>query len=188
MSSSKQPSIYQLRIELADIEPPIWRSVQVPSSLTLDKFHRILQATMGWVDYHLHLFEIDGVTYGELDPDDSWAEDVVEERHVKLAEVVQREGTSFGYAYDMGDGGEHDVELTAIGAPDPHISYPVCIDGARNCPPEDCGGPLGYENLLAAVGDPPDPEFRELRDWIGGAYDAEAFDLARVNALLRALR
>ena len=120
-------------------------------------------------------------------PDDPWGEGVVEERRVILADVVRRERASFGYSYDMGDGWEHHVELEAIGPPDPQTFYPVCIDGARRCPPEDCGGPFGYGDLLAAVGDPPDPQFQELRDWIGGSFDAEAFDFERVNALLRAL-
>jgi len=64
----------------------------------------------------------------------------------------------------------------------------VCLDGANACPPEDCGGPPGYEDLLRVLADPSHEDHDHVRRWIGGAFEQTEFDLALANARLQALR
>ena len=45
--------IATLRIELDNADPPIWRVIEVPTSITIKVLHDIVQAAMGWLDYHL---------------------------------------------------------------------------------------------------------------------------------------
>ncbi len=179
---------YRLRLTLADVDPPVWRRIEVPATMTLGKLHGILQVAMGWQDYHLHLFEIDGRSYGPIDPTDPWLEEMVDERRVPLAQVAPRVGSSLVYTYDMGDGWEHFIEAEAIDAREAKARHAVCLNGARSCPPEDCGGPWGYEEFLEAIDDPDHPDHEDLLDWIGGAFDPEAFDIDHVNRMLRRLR
>ena len=179
---------YRLRLTLANVDPPVWRLIEVPAATTLGKLHRVLQVAMGWQDYHLHLFEIDGRTYGPIDPDDPWHEHVKDERRVRLAKVAPRVGSSLAYTYDLGDGWEHSIEAEAIDARAKKTRHAVCLEGARSCPPEDCGGPWGYEGFLEAIDDPEHPDHEDLLAWIGGAFDPEAFDIGHVNRLLRSLR
>lgn len=184
----QEASIYRLFVTLADIEPPIWRRIEVPAGTTLDKLHSILQAAMGWQDYHLHMFEIEGHSYSVIDEDDPWMEEVKDERRVSLAEAAPRKGTQFLYTYDMGDGWEHLIEVEEVEAGQPTTRYPLCLEGARSCPPEDCGGPLGYEEFLEAIDDEDHPDHEDMLDWIGGAFDPEDFGVDFVNKLLRKVR
>lgn len=92
------------------------------------------------------------------------------------------------YEYDFGDGWEHLIEVVDVRLPEPGTRYPRCLVGERACPPEDCGGPYSYLELLAALADPKHPEHEELAEWIGGKFDAEAFDLDKVNGMLAEFR
>ncbi len=178
-TSAAPASVHQLKVTLLGVRPPIWRRLLVPSDAPLARLHRILQAAMGWEDAHLHLFEVDGVRYGDVEdfPDPLGDEDAFT---VADAAAVTRD---FRYEYDFGDGWEHDVRigqrLATVGS-----GTPRCLDGARACPPEDCGGPHGYEHLLAVLADPADPERPELLEWLGGEFDPDAFDAAATDDLL----
>jgi hypothetical protein len=183
--SSEPQQIYQLKVTLKDYRPPIWRRLQVPSTITLGKLHRILQDAMGWTDSHLHSFLINGVEYGQPMPE--YDLDIRSERSVKLSQVVTGEKFKFVYLYDMGDGWEHEVLVEKVLPPEP-IRYPICLTGKRACPPEDCGGVGGYAEFLNAIQNPDHPEHEMMRDWIGGDFDPEEFDLDAVNALLRKIR
>jgi hypothetical protein len=176
--------IYQLKITLTGIKPPIWRRVQVPADLTLAKLHDVIQVVMGWTNAHLHQFIIDGTYYGLRDPDFG-LDDVEDERKVKLNQVVRGEKAKFTYEYDFGDSWEHALVVEKVLPPESGVKYPVCVEGKRNCPPEDCGGIWGYEEILEVLQNPKHPEYEERLEWLGGEYDPEAFDVAEVNRGLR---
>lgn len=110
---------------------------------------------------------------------------MISEKAATVKHVLLRVGASLRWDYDFGDGWEHDVVVEAIESPVEGKRYPVCLDGARACPPEDCGGISGYERLLAALADPWDPEHDELVEWAPDGFDPEVFDLVAANRRLR---
>ncbi|MBX7268266.1 plasmid pRiA4b ORF-3 family protein [Micromonospora sp. Llam7] len=174
--------IFELRISLSGVRPAIWRRVLVPGGYTLDRVHRVVQHAMGWRDCHLHSFEIDGVQYGEPDPDGELA--LHDELEVRLDAVVGK-GSRFHYLYDFGDWWEHDLLVEDARTAEVDERCPSCLDGERACPPEDVGGPQGYRMLLAALADPDHPEHRSMRGWVGADFDPAAFDASRADTLLR---
>jgi hypothetical protein len=84
--------IYQMKVTLRGSTPPIWRRVQVRGDVTLESLHDVLQAVMGWQDYHLHQFKVGDTFYGVPHPD--YMIDVVDESEVRLNEVAD-EGSRF---------------------------------------------------------------------------------------------
>ncbi|BAS26481.1 plasmid pRiA4b ORF-3 family protein [Limnochorda pilosa] len=180
--------IYQLRVLLEEIEPPIWRRLQVQDDVTLKRLHDIIQIAMGWTDSHLFEFEWDGIVYGVPDPE--WEDDrtVHPASDCRLRDVLTQPGESILYRYDFGDNWVHDVRLEEILEPSAVASYPICVEGARACPPEDCGSVPGYHEFCEAMLDEAHPEHEEMRDWYGGPYDPEAFDLSAVNRALQRYR
>jgi hypothetical protein len=181
--------IYQLKITLRDIRPPIWRRIQVPGDLTLGQLHRVLQIALDWSDSHLHQFKIGGAFYGVPDPDyDMMGPPMRDEKRVRLNTLLCREKDKMIYEYDFGDGWEHDIVLEKILPRQAGVHYPICLTGKRACPPEDCGGVGGYEMFLEAIQDPEHPEHDEMLEWVGGEFDPEAFDLEVVNRALKSLK
>ena len=174
----RDTSILELGVSLRAVEPPVWRRVRVRSHITLAKLHQVLQTVMGWTDSHLHEFECSGVTYGEPDREFSERQN---ERLAVLAAVLRDPGDRLVYTYDFGDGWRHDVVLERVLDPDPSGTYPYVTGGGRACPPEDCGGPGGYANLLEALASPEHPEHAELADWAGESFDPEGFDAGELN-------
>jgi Plasmid pRiA4b ORF-3-like protein len=174
--------VYQLKITLRDSKPPIWRRVQV-KDCSLAKLHDIIQTCMGWTNSHLHAFEIGGEQYSEPDPDSMM--ETEDERKVKLSQVVARGFTKFSYTYDFGDNWEHVIQVEKTLPAEVGVGYPCCLAGKRACPPDDCGGPWGYGNFLEALQNPSHPEHDDMREWIGGAFDPEQFDIEAVNEALR---
>ena len=156
MGSYRSRSIYQIHIQLEEIEPAIWRRISVPGKISLTRLHRLLQLAMGWENYHLHLFTIGGVQYGEPDPE--YADEGIQikhDRHTSVRDVLRTEGMRFRYDYDFGDNWRHDVLVERIELLDAEDWVaPRCLDGRRACPPEDCGGVSGYDELLEALRDP----------------------------------
>jgi hypothetical protein len=176
--------VYQLKVILRDVRPPVWRRIQVWEDFTLGQLHRALQIAMGWEDCHLHQFKIGQTTYSVPDPDARFGEPgIVNENRKKLKDVVQRVGTQFGYLYDFGDDWQHQLLLEAILLPESRTQYPRCMAGERSAPPEDVGGPPGYEGYLEAMADPKHEEHASLLRW-RGKFDPEAFSLANVNRQL----
>jgi hypothetical protein len=182
---TKTRALYQLKVTLRDVHPPIWRRIQVWEDTTLAQLHTILQIVMGWEDYHLHQFLIGRRLYSVPDPDDTmYQRKVVDESRVPLWEVVPRVGTEFTYLYDFGDSWEHDLILEAILLPEATAQYPICIGGERRTPPEDVGGISGYEEYLAVLAEPEHEEHENMLQW-RGPFDPEAFAQAQVNHELR---
>ena len=183
---AKQVPIYQIKVTLKDSKPPIWRRIQVPCNITLAELHHILQAVMGWWDYHLHQFIVGRTYYGVPSPDYDYME-MRDESQVRLDQIAD-EGSKFVYEYDFGDSWEHVLLVEKILSPEPGQQYPVCIKGKRARPPEDVGGVWGYSDFLEAIQNPDHPEHDEYLEWVGGEFDPEAFDLDEINAALRECR
>jgi hypothetical protein len=184
---NKSNQIYQIKVTLDGTHPPVWRRIQVPSNTTLLKLHDILQIVMGWEDYHLHMFTIEGSIYGDPVDDEYGDLGTVDEARFKLNQVIYREGQRLSYEYDFGDSWDHTLLVEKILPPQEGIRYPICLKGKRACPPEDVGGGGGYENFLEAIRNPDHNEHEEYLTWVGGEFDPEAFDLEEVNAQLRSM-
>jgi hypothetical protein len=182
---SKPSPTYQLKITLVGISPPIWRRILVPSTIRLSLLHDAIQAVFGWTDTHLHHFEKDGEYWGV--PDDEDFEGLDDESKVLLRKVLMGEGDSMTYTYDFGDNWRHKVLLEKV-LPARSLSRPVCVDGRRRRPPEDVGGPLGYEEFLNVTFEPGHEESERFRQWVGGTFHAEEFDLKGVNDALERMR
>jgi prevent-host-death family protein len=174
--------VYQLKITLKHIRPPIWRRVLVPCSFTLGQLHNVIQVAMaGWHGGHLHEFEIDGSHYGEPpSPEEDWGVTIVNEAKVKLEDILG-EKSKFLYTYDFGDDWQHEIVVEKVLPIDPQVRYPICLKGKRACPPEDCGGPWGYAELLEILANPSHPEYEDRCEWLIAEFDAEWFDLEGVN-------
>jgi hypothetical protein len=182
-------SIFQLRATLGNTRPPVWRRLQVPAGITLHRLHLIIQAAMGWENYHLYRFEIGRRQYGEPHPDnDHYELDFKNSKRANLGRLLKNKGASFRYEYDFGDGWIHELLVEDVFEPQPDKLYPTCVDGQRACPPEDCGGPWGYNDLLDIVKDPLHEEYLEKIEWLGRDFDPEAFDVTLVNLRLARLR
>jgi hypothetical protein len=170
--------LYQFRIFLLDIYPLIWRRIQVKDG-TLDKLHEHIQTAMGWTNSHLHHFKIRGKDYG--DPvllDENFEEfDYSDSTTTKLNAILPRSGKRFlfEYEYDFGDGWRHEVLFEGCLRAERGKRYPVCVERARACPPEDVGGTWGYEEYLEAMADPDHERHEEFLGW-RGPFDPEAFD------------
>ena len=175
-------STHRLKATLLDVTPPVWRELRLPSQVTLRVLHELFQVAFGWEDRHLHEWQIRGVTYA-LPDEDSWGEEIADESAFLLGDVTE-EDDSFTYLYDFGDGWEHLVEVLAVEPFDATVAPVSCLDGARSAPPEDCGGPSGYEHLLDALADPDDAEHEEMLIWAGEGFDPEFFDRDAVDQRL----
>jgi hypothetical protein len=138
---------------------------------------------MGWTDSHLHQFARDGKYWGVPEWDDGGELDLQDEKMVTVAEMFVVEGDSLLYEYDFGDGWKHEIVLEKI-VPSEGQTKPVCIDGARRCPPEDVGGPHGYQRFLEAIFNPQHENFERFRTWAGDPVHAEEFSAEQVNRKL----
>ena len=174
--------VASLKVTLRGTKPPIWRRLVVPGEMTLGDLHQAIQAAMGWDGGHLHAFDIAGRQYG--DPDS--LDEVADEERLTLNKVRNTGVSRFTYTYDFGDNWEHTVLIERPRRPLEAGRYPACVAGKRNCPPEDCGGPWGYEDLLAVLADPTDPEYLERVEWVGEGFDPEEFAIEEANARIAA--
>lgn len=192
MPTKKKPineQIYQLKISLSELTPPVWRRIQVPSRMTLGDLHSLIQVAMGWDNSHMHQFRVGKTCYGPLYPEDfDGVTETKDEDKTTIGEVLTKPKAKLGYEYDFGDGWEHDVILEKILPPEQGVKYPVCTDGKRACPPEDCGGVWGYANMLEVMDDPEHPEHDEMAEWLGEEFDPEAFSVEAVNKALRKMQ
>jgi hypothetical protein len=180
--SRKLGDVLQLHVQLVGISPPIWRRLLVPYGTTLADLHTLLQHAFSWTDSHLHQFEHGEQAYGPPHPEEP---ELLDERKIGVAELLTRKRASLLYRYDYGDDWEHLITLEGTVPFDPKGPPPACIGGARACPPEDCGGPHGYELLLEALASPRKRSSHELIAWIGGYWDPEGFDANAVNRAIQ---
>jgi len=172
---------FQLKITLRYLAPPIWRRVLVREDITLGQLHAVVQRVMDWGGGHMHEFRMPARGFGP--PLRTFGYEGEDEDATVLREVLVRKGQMLLYEYDFGDGWLHRIQLEKILPLETGQRYPVCLAGARACPPDDCGGPPGYAQLLEAVRNPADKANAALLEWCG-PWDPESFDLEFVNRML----
>lgn len=180
--------VYRLHISLLEVEPRIWRRVQVPAAISLRQLHDVFQITMGWTNSHLHEFVVGNEHFGRTDPRVDPPEDLRDDCAFMLDTVAPKAGREFVYNYDFGDDWDHRVVIESIEDAGVAGHRALCLDGARACPPEDCGGPHAYQSLLTALRDPSHERHREFVEWIGEEFDPDRFELDAVNRKLSRLR
>ncbi|MGH3991572.1 MAG: plasmid pRiA4b ORF-3 family protein, partial [Pseudonocardiaceae bacterium] len=173
--------VHRITVTLAEVaEPRVWRRLLIPAAMPLSRLHSVIQTAMGWQDHHLHSFTDGSRTYGLPDLELEF----IDERCVRFGDL-DVEGGRIGYTYDFGDGWEHEIVVDAVGVAEPGECYPRCIGGGGACPPEDCGGPPGYEHLREILADPGDEEHHDMVTWLGldhaCEFDPTAFDIEAVN-------
>ena len=181
---AKPDSVYELKLSLACTVLPVWRIVHVPSVFTLHKLHTVIQAAMGWEDYHLYRFAIDDTEYGEPNPYEMLS--TRDSRQVWLGGAAKA-GDTFTYEYDFGDSWLHQIAVERELSPEPDMRYPICLGGEGACPPEDCGGIYGYAELLDRLSDPTHEQHSDAVAWLGQGFDPRSFDLAEANTRLRSV-
>ncbi len=193
----RRPTTYRLRIDLDDTKPPIWRRVDIDSSFRLDQLHELILAAFGWGGHHLHRFTISKRDWNpeafvtEFDIEDG--DEGTPEWTVRVDQLIGKPGDRLHYEYDFGDGWWHTLKLESVSRRDPAARPAELVTGRRYAPPDDCGGPYGYEHLLKAVNDPSHPEHKELTTWFEAfpwvgkvtKFDPLAIDLADLQATVR---
>jgi hypothetical protein len=180
--ASKKPKVCELTISLPETSPLVWRKVLVHEFIELYELHMLIQISMGWENRHLYSFKINEKSYSDG------------ESAAELKNTFEAEGTllsdalggskKFTYVYDFGDNWVHEVEITNTLEHDPRMQYPVCIGGGNACPPEDCGGLPGFDDLKSIIAGPDSEDKDEMLSWLGGFYDPMTFDPNFVNRFL----
>jgi hypothetical protein len=179
-ASDSVNEICTLRIELRDTKPLIWRQLEVPTSITLKALHEIIQAAMGWLEYHLWEFTVGRQKFG-LPMDEDWGtEPRIDAAKVRLREVLTPRKTTIEYLYDFGDDWEHRLIFTNTRQGTQGVGYPRYIAGEWNAPPEDCGGVPGFYDKLDAAADPEHPDHDEVKEWLSD-YDPNTIDETQIK-------
>lgn len=177
--------VMQLKVSLVGVsKPPVWRRLFVRATMRLNRLHDVIQAAMGWEDYHLHAFEAGGVDYGPRDAELEHRD----ERRTSIGDLLSEPGARMRYVYDFGDHWQHEIVVEKVLASEPDARYPVCLTGKGRCPPEDCGGIWGYEGLRETLADPTHEEHADMLEWLGiesaQEFDPHDFDVDDVNLML----
>jgi len=176
--------VYQFKITLQEIRPPIWRRIQVPETYTFWDLSVAIQSAMDWGGHHLHEFSVLNPKTGVVDeigfPDEEYGRSVRKGWETKIASYFSKDNKWAEYLYDFGDYWEHDVLLEKILPTEPGMIYPRCIAGKRNTPPDDVGSTDGYEEFVEIMSDPDNEEYEEMKMWYGGDFDPDHFDCEEV--------
>lgn len=175
------PEVFQIKITLDGVKPPIWRRVLVPAHLNLADLHFVIQDVMGWENDHLHEFMIAKESYGPIS--DEIETEWLDESEFTLDELFARPKATAKYTYDFGDSWIHTIKVEKWLPFDAELDYPLCIGGERACPPEDCGGTHGYLLLVKAIANRDVPANMERLQWVGD-WDPEHFDVDEANERL----
>jgi hypothetical protein len=179
------PRAWRVTITIADIAPPIWRTLLVPESFNFAQMHELIQAAFGWTDSHLHHFILGGLVVGAPEFDDERETLEAEEIRLSQLRLYPLEDPKILYEYDFGDSWRHWIAFERMVAMKKGETYPQLIDGARARPPEDVGGPHGYQDFLEAWRNPKHEDHKANRTWAGRSYDPEAFDIEKTQKAIR---
>lgn len=178
------PRVHRIKVTLQGSRPPIWRRLEVPSTISLERLHDAIGAAFGWLGYHLWEFDTPRGEYGP--PDDEL--EIGNAARTKLSTVAPAVKDKIRYVYDFGDNWVHVIEIEEVAPARPGVRYPRCVTGRRAGPPEDCGGVWGYAELLEVLADPTHDEHQDRLEWLGLAsaeeFDAVAVDVDEVNEAL----
>ena len=180
--------VLQFKIEMPEIMPLIWRRIQVPWDYNFWDLHVAIQDSMGWLDYHLHHFEIKGRSKKTVEhigiPDfDRLGElqEVLPGWEIPVTNYFNDLGITAKYLYDYGDSWWHTVQLEGYMHRQKKAVYPVCLGGERACPREDCGGTHGYYEMLKTLSDPTNEDYKDMKTWAGEDWDSEVFSRDQVH-------
>jgi len=185
-AAKRKRLVYQFKVTLEAIEPPVWRRIQVPGDYTFWDLHVAIQDAMGWKDCHLHEFFLPSpegggrLSIGIPHDDGFGGKPPLAGWKAKLSGHLSPERNRAVYVYDFGDDWVHELELEDVLPREKRGGYPRCLAGERACPPEDCGGPPGYKELVEAMADPGQERYQELTEWLGGPFDPERFAAAEI--------
>lgn len=180
-----QTSIARLKIVLDDVEPAVMRRIEVPLDLRLDRLHTVLQEAVGWTNSHLWEFRIRDIGFGIPDPEWGSGDGPIDARKTTLLAVIEDTGAqSFRYLYDFGDGWEHSIRIERIEPALADVGYPRLLAASGRCPPEDVGGPWGYQEFLEALADPKHERHGEMVEWWGDSFDPDDIDIDAIGAEL----
>ena len=172
--------IYQLKIELKDIKPNIWRRIQVDSNISLNELHHIIQISMGWTNSHLYSLIIDNIEYTVKEYDAEYVQ-FANARDYTI-EKVRIDG-DFDYLYDFGDRWEHRIQIEKK-IEGERLIDPICLDGEGKCPPEDVGGINGFIEFVKIIRDESHPERESYIEWYGSVYDPNKVNFEEINEQL----
>lgn len=166
-------TIYQLRVALADVTPPIWRVVEVPADFSLDWLHDVTQWAMGWE--HEHPYRFYGGEFAYVETPEVHAQQLGKEldaTHHTLQKVFGNRSRYLRYVYDVGgDRWWHHVWLEDTFPAAMEVRYPRLVGGERACPPENFGGVSDYTDFLRGRLDKEDPRLEQFED-----FDPEHFE------------
>ena len=202
---------YQIKIELIDSEPLIWRRVIVPAEITFKRLHDTIQFAMGWWDSHLYEFDFPEENLRITCYDESFDEWKYYSAKYKTIKPTKKEDplgiigrmlelklkksqstkidkylakyTTIEYVYDFGDHWQHQIQIERV-IDDYLFGYPQVLEGEGACPPEDVGGIGGYEEFLKAWNEPKHPEHDSVREW-GEGMNYQPFDIVNTNELMK---
>lgn len=179
-------TVARLKVVLDDVEPKVTRQLLVPLTMRLSRLHSVLQIVVGWTDSHLWEFRFRDVGYGPPDPD--YRDGPLDARFTSLGRAVADSGArSFKYLYDFGDGWSHSIRIEKTEPVTIGLDYPFLLHASGRCPPEDVGGPPGYEEFLAAIANPQHPEHQQMREWFGDSFDPQSVNTAAIDERLAKL-
>jgi Plasmid pRiA4b ORF-3-like protein len=181
-------SIARLKITLDRVMPVVMRRVEVPLGIKLSDLHLVIQVAMPWWNHHLYEFRAAGIRWGLPDPDGSFDDDPLDARKATLFEVLDDTSMkALAYLYDFGDGWEHKIRIERIGEPEPGVAYPRLLEVKGRCPPEDVGGPWGYQKYLEAMADSQHERHAEMVQWRGPDFDPKVVDVTGIEKELAKL-
>ena len=177
---------FQFKIRInGSSKPIVWRRLSIPVNFTFYDLHIAIQLSFGWENAHLFQFSPKGYGSNPIikenfeDDVDYDYEDALDAEEVHLSEIFKSEKQKYTYIYDFGDSWEHIISLEKIL---PNIAmYPMLLAGKGQCPPEDCGGMRGYEQLKEVLSNKKDAEYEEMAEWLGleenETWNSEEFNL-----------
>lgn len=179
---------YKLKVKLLNIsKPPVWRDILVHDDITFEELHHIIQMAMGWEVYHMHQFIVGnrrngtyiGISEEELGFDTGVEQ--LDHSEVPISQYLKKMKDKCWYEYDFGDGWEHEINLVEVVDLSKEQPVPFVLKGKGACPPEDCGGPWGYEELKETIKNPKAENYEEMIEWVGDDFDPNHFNLEEAN-------
>jgi hypothetical protein len=174
--------VMELEVVLAELVPAVRRRIALEADRSLSDLHRAVQAAMGWHDVHTHRFRSGERLLGVP----GTLPDTQDQHGIRVEDLLRSAGDRIEYLYDPRDAWLHEIRLERLRPGRPDEVLPSCLEGERSCPPESCGGPRAYAELVADLSQPESAAGRRAHQWLGGFFFPELFDLAEANRRLEA--